>query len=179
MSDYSISIVPRQSSYPNNGQKAKEILDWLVSRNIVKPALSDCISSSEKGYAISEGALIVASFPEKSPYDLLTNGLEIVTERRVFSTGQNGMDKCICPNCNENIAFDDCDLDPWYSQESDNLTCPICGKESEIHNYQFEPEWGFSDLGFIFWNWPDFSTDFLDEFKKKFNCEICIVKQHI
>lgn len=179
MSDYSISIVPKQSSYPNNKQKAKEILDWLVSKDIVKPTLSDCILSSNNGYAISEGARQIAFSSDDLPYDLITNGLEIITERQVFDTGENGMDECICQNCNENIAFDDWDLNPWNNKESDNLTCPQCGNETDINNYTFEPEWGFSNLGFTFWNWSDFSDDFIDEFKKKLNCEISIVNQHI
>ena len=179
MSDYSISIVPRKSSYLNNKLKAKEILDWLVSKDIVKPTLSDCILSSNNGYAISVGARQVAFSPEDLPYDLITNGLEIVTERQVYDTGEWGMDECICPNCNENIAFDDWDLTPWNNKESDNLTCPQCGNETDIHSYKFEPEWGFSDLGFTFWNWPEFTDDFIDEFKKKLECEISIVNQHI
>jgi hypothetical protein len=43
MSDYSVSIIPKQSTYPDKETKAKEILDWLVSLDIVKPTLSDCI----------------------------------------------------------------------------------------------------------------------------------------
>ena len=179
MSDFSISIVPRRSKYPNNKLKAKEILDWLVSRDIVKATPSDCILSSETGYAISKGARKVAFSPDDLQYDLVVNGLEIVTERQVFDTGSNGIDVCICTICKENIAFDDFDLNPWNNNESDNLACPLCGNETDIHNYTFAPEWGFSDLGFKFWNWSNFSDEFIDELKKKLNCEISIVQQHI
>ena len=179
MSDHSISIVPRQSSYPDNKAKAIEILDWLVSKDIVKPTLSDCILSSNNGYAISDGAKQVTIFPDDLPFDLVTNGLEIITERQVFDTGENFIDELTCPSCNENIALDDWDLNPWSNQESNNLTCPQCGHETEIHNYTFEPDWGFSDLGFTFWNWSEFTDDFINEFKKKLNCEISIVNQHI
>jgi Zn ribbon nucleic-acid-binding protein len=179
MSDHSISIVPRQSSYPNNITKAKEILDWLISKDIIKPTLSDCTLGSDNGYAVSEGAKKVTTRPDDLPYDIITNGLSIITERQVFDTGENFIDKLTCPSCNENIAFDDWDLNPWSNKESDNLTCPQCGHETEIHNYKFEPEWGYSDLGFTFWNWPDFKDDFIDEFRNKLDCEISIVNQHI
>ena len=179
MSDHSISIVPRQSNYPNPKIKAKEIFDWLVSKDIVSPTLSDCVFGSENGYAISEGAKEIVIYPDDLPFDFTTNGLQITTERQVFDTGKNFIDELICPNCNENIAFDEWDLNSWNDKESDNLTCPQCGHETEIHKYTFEPEWGFSNLGFTFWNWTDFTDDFIDEFKKKLNCEISIVNQHI
>lgn len=179
MSDHSISIVPKLSSYPENKIKAQEILNWLISKDIIKPTLSDCILSSNKGYAISEGANRITVFPEDLPFDLITNGLEIITERQVFDTGENFLDELICPYCNENIASDDWDLNPWSNKESNNLTCPQCGQESEIHNYTFEPQWGFSNLGFRFWNWPHFTDGFLDEFKQKLNSDIAIVYQHI
>lgn len=56
MSDYSVSIVPQQSSYPDNKDKAKEILNWLISEDIIKSSLTDCVLGPEIGYAISEGA---------------------------------------------------------------------------------------------------------------------------
>jgi hypothetical protein len=42
MSDTSIAIVPKKSSYPNNVEKADEILKWLISRDIVKETLHNC-----------------------------------------------------------------------------------------------------------------------------------------
>jgi len=179
MSDYSISFVSKQSSFPNNNVKAKEIIDWLIYQDIIKPNLTNCILSSEKGYSISDGAKQITISPDKLPFSLITNGLEIITERQVFDTGENFIDELICPDCNENIVSEEWDLSPWSNQESDNLICPLCGNEAEIHDYIFKPEWGFSDLGFTFWNWPDFTKKFIDEFKEKLDCDIAIVYQHI
>jgi hypothetical protein len=180
MSDNSISIVPKQSSYPNNKAQAKKILDWLVSKDIVKPTLSDCISSSDNGYTPSEGARLVTAFPEDLQLDFLTNGLEIITERQVFDTGENGIEELTCPHCKENIATEDWNfLTPWNNKDSDNLTCPLCGHKTGIHNFTFDPEWGFSDLGFKFWNWPEFTDEFIEEFRMKLNCEIALVYQRI
>jgi hypothetical protein len=179
MSDSSISIVPKQSCYPNNKAKAKEILDWLISKNIVEPILSDCVLSSDNGYAISEGAKLVTTFPDDLPFDLATNGLEIITGRQVFDTGENGIDELICPNCKENIVHENWDFSPWNDQKSGNLICPLCKHETEIHHFTFDPDWGFSDLGFTFWNWPELTEEFIEEFKVKLNCGISIVYQHI
>ena len=180
MSDSSISIVPRQSSYPNNKMKAKEILDCLISEDIIKPELSDCILSSEKGYAISEGAKTITNYPDSLNYDLITNGLRISTDREIFTTGENGIETLICPNCNQNIANEDWNfLNEWFEIISDNLTCPLCKVGTEIHKYNFTPEWGFSDLGFTFWNLADLKEEFIKEFEKKLGCDVSIVHNHI
>jgi len=176
MSDHSISIVPRQSAYPDKEIKAKEILEWLVSLDIVKPTPSDCILSSSEGYAISNGAKFVSTEPELLPFGLGVNGLEIITEREVFHTGQNGMEELICPNCKQDIANEDWDfLSEWGDNKSDNITCPLCNLATGIHQFKFTPAWGFSDLGLTFWNWPPFTDKFIDDFKQKLNCDIDLV----
>jgi len=32
-----------------------------------------------------------------------------------------------------------------------------------------------SNLGFTFWNWPEFTDEFINEFRMRLNCEITIV----
>jgi hypothetical protein len=182
MSEHSITIVPRQSSYPDNKVKSKEILDWLTSQDIVKPLPSDCVLSSDNGYAISDGARRVTNLPDELPFGLITNGLDIITKREVFHSGGNGLDECTCPNCNENIASEDWDsifFNDWCEQKSNNLTCPLCNVATDIHQFAFSPDWGFSDLGFTFWNWPDFTREFLEEFRQKLDCDISIVYTRI
>lgn len=180
MSDYSIAIVPKQSNYPNNKAKAKEVLNWLISQNIIKPTLSDCILSSDNGYAISDGARRVTNLPDELPFDLITNGLEIITTRQIFDTGESGMKKCICPNCKKDIASENWSfLNDWHEQKSNNITCPLCNVATDIHKFQFTPEWCFSDLGFKFWNWADLTDEFIEEFKKKLGCDISVVYQYI
>ncbi len=176
MSDHSISIVPRQSAYSGKENRAKEILDWLVSLDIVKPTPSDCILSVSEGYAISSGARFVSAEQELLPFDFGVNGLEIITERQVFHTGQNGMEEIICPNCKQDIANQDGDfLSEWGDNQSNNITCPLCNVATDIHQFKFTPAWGFSDLGFTFWNWPPFTDRFIDDFKQRLNCDIDLV----
>ena len=176
MSDHSISIIPRQSTYPNKESKAKEILEWLVSLDIVKPTPSDCILSSSEGYAISNGARLITTETDYLPFDFGVNGLEIITERQVFDTGQNGMEKLICPSCKQDIANEDWDFfNEWSENKSNNLTCPLCNISTDIHQFKFIPDWGFSDLGFTFWNWPGFTENFIEDFKKKLESEVSLV----
>ena len=180
MSDNSISIVPRRSEYPGKEIKAKEILEWLVSLNIVKATISDCVLSSNYGYAISSGAKLISAEPEDLPFHLGANGLEIITDRQVFHTGQNGIEELICPHCRQDIANEDWNfLSEWGNNRSNNLTCPLCNVGTDIHQFNFTPEWGFSDLGFTFWNWSDMTESFINEFKRKLGCGINIVYTHI
>ena len=88
MSDSYISIVSKIKDYPNRDIKAKEVLHWLVKDDIVKPELSDCILGSGDGYAISIGAKKIVEEPEELPFDLITNGLDIITDTQVFDPGE-------------------------------------------------------------------------------------------
>lgn len=88
MSDSYISIVPGLRDYPDRYVKAQEILFWLVEKDIVKKELSDCTLGPENGYAISDGARSVVDEPEYLPYELIVNGLEIITELQVFHPGE-------------------------------------------------------------------------------------------
>jgi hypothetical protein len=180
MSDHSITIVPRKSSYENNTAKAQEIVNWLISKDIVKSVLSDCILSESTGYAVSEGAKKVTDFPESLPFHLTVNGLGIITNREVFHTGETGMLNCICPDCGNDIAQEEwMFIEYWFCHETDLSPCPFCDADIAIHEMKIQPPWGFSNLGFKFWNWPDFKREFIDEFQNVLNCEIVVVNQHI
>ena len=180
MSDSNISIVPKIFPYPNKHEKVKEILEWLMAENIIETTLSDCLLGASNGYAISIGAKNITNFPAELPFDLITNGLEIISSKQVFHTGEHGIDELICPQCNEDIVFEEWDLEPWVQNESIGITCPNCGSTSSIYDFIFEPEWGFSDLGFTFWNWPEnINDDFIEAFKVKLGCEIAVVYQHL
>ena len=178
MSDQSISIVPRQSFYLNNKNKAKEILYWLVSLDIVKPILTNCILGLGTGYAISKGAKDVVKDSSKLPYKFIANGLELVTSSQVFDTGQYDIVDLVCPNCNEHVSGEVLSfIENWYENLCIDPICPFCFLAADINKYTFIPRWGFSDLGFKFWNWPDFTDQFTIELEHKLHCEVSVVHQ--
>lgn len=180
MSDHNISIVPKKSRYPNKNVKAQEIVDWLISKDIVKGTLSDCVLGSDSGFAISDGAKMVTNLPNDLPFDLITNGLEITDERQIFHIGENALESCICPNCKENIAPENwIFFEEWFEHEKDEVYCPNCDFPSDINDYQFTPEWGFSDLGFTFWNWPELTEEFIKDFKARLAVDVSVVYAHI
>ncbi len=181
MSNHSISIVPRLSRFPDKEQKTIEIVAWLISGDIIKSTLTNCLlGMDEKGYAVSAGAEHVTLYPEDLPFSIKSNGLEIVSERYIFTAYQNGIDRLICPNCDQDISGEDWEFfNEWASGESNNLTCPKCKIGKEIHEFKFDPAWGFSDFGFTFWNWPVFTEGFIDQFKKRLGCAVDVVYAHI
>lgn len=50
MSDHSISLVPKKSQYPHRAFMIKNILEWLVSRNIIDAEIPDCILIEKRGF---------------------------------------------------------------------------------------------------------------------------------
>ncbi|MBC7948938.1 MAG: sugar ABC transporter ATPase [Chitinophagaceae bacterium] len=146
----------------------------------MKSKPSDCVLSQEQGYAVSEGARKVTKNSKYLPFDLHVNGLEIIVTRQVFDNGGNGIEELICPICKHDISSEDWDfLNDWTKDTRDNITCPLCNGSSEIHSYTFKPEWGFSNLGFSFWNWPEFQEGFLEEFRDRLASEINIVYRRV
>lgn len=181
MSTHSISIVPRLSYFPDKESKTAEIVNWLISCDIIKPTLTNCLLKMDsKGFAVSKGAEHITIYPEDLPFGLISNELEIVTKRHIFSTYQNGIDSLFCPTCNKDISEEDWNFfNEWASAVSNNLTCPKCKIGTEIHRFKFDPVWGFSDYGFIFWNWPLFTEGFLNLFRQKLGCDIDVVHAHV
>lgn len=175
MSDHSISIVPKKSSYPEKKNKSEEIIGWLISQDIIKPTISDCILGKDGGYAISDGARLVSKYPDDLPFHITSNGLEIVLDRKIYDNGEYDPPDIFCPNCKEEIDIEDLDIGPWVDKLSNNLICPNCKHETEINNFNFEPNMGFSELGFSFWNWTPFKDDFIEEFKNRLNCDASII----
>ncbi len=134
MSDNYISIVPVEEEYPYNQKKSQAILEWFISRDIVKPNKSDCVLGADYGYSVSNGASKVVKYPEELPFDLITNGLEIVTESQVFDPGE-------------------------FYEEGQEL-----------------PE---SNLGFIFWNWPELSEDFINDLELRLGMKVHVIPGRI
>ena len=66
---------------------------------------------------------------------------------------------------------------------SDNSISIVCKKSRYPNNKEkaqdIKPEWGFSNLGFTFWNWPPFTDQFIKNFKQRLGCDVNIVFSHI
>jgi Zn ribbon nucleic-acid-binding protein len=180
MSDQSVSLVPKMSNYPNPELKAQEILEWLIAENIVESALSDCTLNSEGGYRMTNGAEKITNYPNDLHFDLITNGLAIFTKRKVYDAGENGLDAIVCPSCKEDTVDEEWEsIAAWSDDKTDTVKCPICSYEADINAFGFSPEFGFSNLGFVFWNIPDLSDEFIALVEQKLDCKVNVVYQHV
>jgi len=96
MSDFSISLVPNKTEVENKEILRNSILDYLINQKIIKEEKTDCILNSKKGFPPGKNVSSVL-IDEIDFKGLWTNGLEIIEERTVFHTGENGIEKIKCP----------------------------------------------------------------------------------
>ena len=178
MSDSYISIVPEQVEKAKANKLAEKVVNWLISRKIIKAELTDCTLGND-GHEPDENFKEVV---EDEKYwwfiDLDTNGLEVITEKYVFHNGGNGLEEITCPNCKTNIIETDWGeaVDEWVKETGlDKVTCPNCQEARSITEYNFEPAWGFGELGFTFWNWQELKEDFIKEIEALLNSKVKLI----
>lgn len=166
-----IIVVPRISSVPGREARARRLLRWLVERRIVEALPTTCGRGARTmAYAIGDGARQVVEHPERLPFRLAINGLEIVTERCIYTPTRDFAEEAGCPECRREIGtvlFDS--LEVWMPGETDNFTCPECGFEDDINGFLFIPACAFSDLAFVFNGWADagFVPAFVEAFAER------------
>jgi len=78
---------------------------WMVSQDIIVPGESDCVLNSSLGHAPGKNYISAVKKPSSHLLELRTNGVEFIKKRTVFHSGES----------------------------EPTLTCPACGKQSEIN----------------------------------------------
>ena len=182
MSNHSISLVPKKSLCPNRDLIIKNILEWLISYNIIEAEISDCILGKTGGYRGAQGLKNIVQHSEDLTTLLKykTFGLEIVKDKNVFDTGENGLESMTCPNCNKKYDVEVYNfITIWWDTQETDIFCTACDKIYDINEYLFRPQWAFSNLGFKFWNFPQFTSQFIEEFQLRLQCDVVIVYQHL
>lgn len=182
MGDQQFIIVPQISSYPGPEAGARKILRWLVARGIVEAQSSRCgRGAGGLGHAMAPGAARVLDLPAgvELPLGQPRNGLEIVTERCIYTPVEGFEGRARCPECRAEVGEVLLEhLEEWMPGETDNFACPACGFEDDINGFPFSQPCAFSDLGFIFNNWPGryFVRAFLDEFAERLGFPVTLVQ---
>ncbi|WP_157996002.1 hypothetical protein [Thermomonospora amylolytica] len=54
-------------------------------------------------------------------------------------------------------------IDEWIEGGEGICVCPGCGGRLGLNDWEWSPPWGFGFLGFVFTDWPELSTGFLDD----------------
>jgi hypothetical protein len=171
-------IVDRDADKDAAPGLATAIHDWLVTAGIVLAEPTDCVLGSEAGFAPGPNYQDVVDEKYEHLEDLQTNGLELITSRTIFDSGQGGFE-LVCSACS--ASFEPPDewgkaVGEWYKHEGPGLlSCPDCGKAAPITDWQHDPPWGFANLGFQFWNWPPLKTSFVEEVGKRLGHRVILV----
>ncbi|HKS12524.1 MAG TPA: sugar ABC transporter ATPase [Pseudomonas sp.] len=179
MSTQSI-IVPKHSTVIAHEARARAILRWLVREKVIEEQLSTCGRTGNRmAYALAEGARKVALHPERLPFGQAVSGLEVVTDRCIFTPLEGFLEEAGCPECRREVGeplFES--LEEWMPGQTDNFTCPLCGFEDDINGFLFLQPCAFSNLGFIFNNWGDagFTPAFIDAFADWLDQRVAVVQ---
>lgn len=156
MSDNVTWIVDLDASLQDAPKLAEQVKEWLIAQGVVSATPCQAFGAN---HLLSRGASAAAwdAYPHTSP--VLMCGLEITTQRRVFHTGDNGIDCIRCPDCGvshnpDDLPWNDA-VGAWFEDDANHcMTCPYCGASRSIVEWEFDRPWGFGNLAFGFWNWP-------------------------
>ncbi len=168
MGDFFQIVIDIEASLEESDNLASDIRQWLVDQKVVKAITKDCVLS-ETGIGYPPGP----AYREVVDYDgfdvnrLSVNGLSIAVGRTVFGPGQGRLEKN-CPQCTARTICNDewfNAVSKWHQSEEPNaLQCLNCGGIYPVTAWNTDPQWGFGNLGFVFWNWAPLKRDFVDEF---------------
>ncbi|MFP2905228.1 hypothetical protein ACLESD_09260 [Pyxidicoccus sp. 3LFB2] len=176
MGDHFQIIVAKDVSAEDAPRLAGQLRDWLVAQRIIEPELTDCTLGSPGHRPGTEHAKALNPSDSEVPR-LWTNGLQIQTGRTVFHTIGGEL---TCRPCGARFEpqrewFDAVGV--WYEGDDDvTFACPECGKPERLTEWDGEWPWGFSNLGFTFWNWPPLSERFVREVSEQLGRRTLVVR---
>jgi hypothetical protein len=178
-------IVPQISTYPAPEVRARKVLAWLMAQQIIAEQLSTCGAHGNRmAYAISPGVRQVMDIPpgvvaeDCLPFGRSVYGLEVVTQRCIFTPERGFEQRARCPECRKQVGEVLLEsLESWMPGETENFICPHCDHEDDINAFPFSQACGFSNLGFIFNNCDGqyFKASFLDEFAERLGRPVSLV----
>lgn len=164
MGDHYQTIADIDSDAASAESAAQGIRDWMISERIIRSQPSDCALGEPLGYAPAERyALAVEEYPRL--FTLRTNGVAFIAKRSVFHAG--GAFELVCSECHNRFAGGEMWSDAVSRRFSGDsvgvLSCPKCGFQTSIVEWQHDPVWAFGYVGINFWNWPPLRTDFITQ----------------
>ena len=155
MSDSSVTLVPERIFIEpaERDEMEKRITSWLIEKGWIEPDISDCVLCESGGRRITrEGNTHISGC--EPDHDLAVNGFCV--EQFYDMTEQ------------------------WFTDEGNPLiSCPSCGKSSDIREYILDPPWGFCQIGFVFWNLWDITDEFIAEFTSVLGEPVRVIWAHL
>jgi hypothetical protein len=183
MGNHFQSIVDPEATEAEAPALADRVLRWLIAEQIVVPERTDCVLSESGGYAPGPAYVKATGAPDVHVLTLRTNGMEVVSTRTVFHSGEGDLE-LICGTCGSRIEpkqgwWADA-VGEWYDRAGPGmLACPVCGISRPVTEWQHDPPLGFGNLGFTFWNWPMLTDDFVASVGKLLGNRVLDVAGHL
>lgn len=189
MSLHYTSYAPKQRTYQGDRfAKAEEIFQWLLAEDAIKPEKNEDGISSEDVYFFSEGILNFLDVPAERLFNTpsLWAGFSYTTKREVYCPIENWDKGPACPVCADDLNPCTAEgegmnrlsegIGKWMETgEELPVVCPACNSSSSLADYRFVPDWGFSDLGFKFYECTKLSGAFVEELECRLGCRVWIV----
>ena len=172
------SVVDRDATESLSPELGAAIREWLISEGIVSADATDCVLSDDTGYPPGPNYEKAVDCRDEHLLQLVTNGLDIITKRTVFHSGQ-GQFELVCSTCSGRSEppeeWGDA-VGEWYDKKGPGLlACPRCGESQPIDNWEHDPAWGFANLGFEFWNWPPLTDEFVKRIGERLGHRVVLV----
>ncbi len=163
-------------------QREKRNTAWRREKGWIEPEISDCVLSEGGGHRITRKGNTHISGCEPD-HNLAINGfcIEQFDGKNVFTNLEGGLESAVCPGCGEDIGEEFYNMtEAWFSGEDNPpVPCPCCGQSFDIRDYVLEPPWGFSQIGFVFWNLWDMTEEFIAEFATVLGEPVQVVWAHL
>lgn len=183
MGDSHITLVPERFDIAPAEQAFMEtrMVGWMQKNGWIEKEKSDCVLSSEAGWRFTpSGSLHMTGEPEKR---LLTYGFRVEKHagKGVFTNLEGGLESACCPACGKDVERYFYDMvGEWYEADGfPPVQCPLCGVASDIRAYRLDPLWGFSQIGFEFWNTGPLRPEFVEEFTAMLGEPVRVVWAHL
>ena len=182
MGDYFQAIVDRDATAEEAEPLAMHVRDWLITEGIVSSELTDCILSNKPGHPPGPDYTKAAAEAPSYFRSLAVNGLEIILGRNVFWTTFGC--ELVCRGCGRQFEAPSPEwrdaVDEWYKCLGPGmLACPHCGYREPVTEWKHEPDWGFGNLGFKFWNWPPLTPSFIEQMTRRLGHRTVLVSSKI
>lgn len=169
-------VVDREASPRQAPPLAKRVVKLLLERGIiVLPRRRSARHPAGPEYVPGPNVREAAEYNEGP-----NCGLDVLTGRRMFDNGENGVDALRCPSCNKHHRPNQLEwitaIDEWRDETGPAvLTCRKCKKTSSVADWEFEPAQGFGNLAFQFTEWL-LKEEFVQEMQQALGHRVAWVK---
>ncbi|QGZ40401.1 hypothetical protein IP92_03265 [Pseudoduganella flava] len=171
------AIIDCEETSPERARElAASIIGWLVDARIIEDR--QCDGCMRDGPCYLPGPAYQTACKEVPPgfgnskYESFLeaglNGMRVVTSPQFLFNSSGAFPDMRCPRCDAEVDLGVfCDEGAkWTEGGPDTFECPHCKAASPIPAWS-HPSAGFATLAFEFFNWPEFSSDFLAELSRR------------